>query len=124
MGRRRKEPEETKGRRSEHLRNGCGSESGKSERKQTASRISRTGRTVWETRQGERGRSAGAERRERGVGKATGRRNRWRAERKNRKLSIRKCMMKGTKGTGGCMEERGIRGKPGRKAQKKVEAER
>ena len=32
--------------------------------------------------------------------------------------------MKKTKEIGVCMEERGIRGKPGRKAQKKVEAER
>ena len=104
--------------------NGCGSETGKVERKQTASRISRTGRTVWETRQGERGRSAGTERKMRGVGKATGRRNRWRAERKNRELSNRKCMAKGTKGTGRCMEERGSDGKPEWTAQEKVEAER
>ena len=124
MGRRGKEPEETKGRRSDRLWSGCGSEAEQGERKQTASRISRTGRTVWETRQGERGRSAGPEKGERGVGKATGRRNRWRAERKNRELSIRKCMMKGTKGTGGCMEERGSDGKPEWTAQKKVEAER
>ena len=65
------------------------------------------------------------ERKGQGVGKAPGRRNRWRAERKNRKLSIRnrkRAERKGSDWKGKKEEATGNRGrKPKRSGRKEAE---
>ena len=69
---------------------------------------------------GERGRSGGSESEGQGVGKATGRRNRWRAERKNRKLSIRnrkRAERKGSERKGKKEEATGNRGRKPRRME-------
>ena len=56
-----------------------------------------------------------------GVGKATGRRNRWRAERKNRKLSIRnrkRAERKGSKRKGKKEEATGNRGRKPKRTER------
>ena len=83
MGLRGKEPEETKGRRSEHLRNGCGSESGKSERKQTVEPSTGTWKEGMRNQAGDKGETEEV-RTESGTGKAAVRQNRVEKERKNR----------------------------------------
>ena len=66
-----------------HLWNGCGSETGKSERKRTAKLSTRTGKECMRNQAGENGETEEA-RAETGTGKATVRRNREEKERKNR----------------------------------------
>ena len=83
----------------DHLRNSCGSEAGKDERKQTESQVHRTGKMAWETRPGRTGKTvkARAEAAHRGshceaeLGSA---------ERKKQRLSSEMLRWKRTKGSG------------------------
>ena len=59
-----------------------------------------------------------------GVGKATGRRNRWRAERKNRKLSIRNGAEEERKGIGSEGKKEEATGNRGRKPKRSGENRR
>ena len=86
MSRKRKSPEvRTKGK---HLWNGCGSESGKSERKRTAKLSTGTWKEGMRDQAGEKGETEEA-RAEAGTGKAAVRRNREEKERKKQRLSSR-----------------------------------
>ena len=69
-----------------HLRNSCGSESGKGEKKQTAKPSTGTWKEGMRNQAGEKGETEEA-RAEAGTGKATVRQNREEKERKNRRLS-------------------------------------
>ena len=66
-----------------HLRNGCGSEAGKSEKKRTAKPSTGTWKEGMGNQAGEKGETAEA-RAEAGTGEAAVRRNREEKERKNR----------------------------------------
>ena len=66
-----------------HLRNGCGSEAGKSEKKRTAKPSTGTWKEGMRNQAGEKGETAEA-RAETGTGKATVRRHRVEKERKSR----------------------------------------
>ena len=71
-----------------HLWNGCGSEAGKSERKQTAKPSTGTWKEGMRDQAGEKGETEEA-RAETGTGKAAVRQNREEKERKNRGLVVR-----------------------------------
>ena len=79
-----------------HLRNGCGSESGKGERKRTARPSTGTGKECMRNQAGENGDTLEA-RAERGTGKAAARRNREAKERKKQRLSSQNPKLKRTK---------------------------
>ena len=83
-----------------HLSSGCGSETGKDERKLTESRVHGTGKMARETRPGIRGKP-GKRERNRSTGKATceARTGRW-WKRKNRWLSSEVLKRKRTKESG------------------------
>ena len=88
MGLRRKEPEETKGRRSEHLWNGCGSETGKSERKQTVGLSKQNRKKRTGNQPGRKRKNQSNERSEGATEKPLGGETVKKAERKNRGLVV------------------------------------
>ena len=79
-----------------HLTSGCGSESGKGERKPTAKPSTRTWKEGMRNQAGEKGETEEAKA-EAGTGKAAVRRNREEKERKNRRLSSWKWKASGRK---------------------------
>ena len=81
-----------------HLRNSCGSESGKGERKPTVEPSTGTWKEGTRDQAGEKGETEEA-RAETGTGKAAERRNREEKERKNRRLSSRNRKRRERKGT-------------------------
>ena len=82
--------------RGKHLRNSCGSESGKGERKPTAKPSTGTWKEGMRNQAGEKG-ETGEARAEPGTGKATVRQNREEKERKTRRLSSWKRKVSGRK---------------------------
>ena len=80
-----------------HLRNSCGSESGKGERKQTESRVRRTGEEDTGNQVGKNGEKPKKRKQKGRTGEAAVRRNREEKERKNRRLSSWKQTASGRK---------------------------